>query len=137
MSPKAGSSTFQMSYLAVSKNKLNYYLNQTEWVTSWENVIYKRIPRTKLDSTPPYEHRDGAYVFGSNWTRIINVRHPFDRLYSGWSDKFNLTIYGEDNDFMEYKSEIDKYELQASKVIDVHGGTGKKVYGEWGQIFYL
>ena len=119
-----------MSYLAIAKNKVDYYLNQTEWVNTWDNVIYKRIPRTHIDSVPPYDKRDGSYVFGKNWTRIINARHPFDRLYSGWSDKFNLTIYGEDAEFIKYKEAIDVFELQASKVIDVNGGTGKKVYTE-------
>ena len=26
-----------------------------------------------------------------NWIKGLNVRHPFERLYSGWKDKFNRT----------------------------------------------
>lgn len=132
--PKTGSSTFQRAYLALAKNKIEFYLNQTmdSWVDSWDGIVFKRLPHVHIESVPPYDQRDGSYVFQTNWTRIIAARHPFERLYSSWKTIFSLENWNhipneENNRWQKYRNDIDLYELQASKIVDVHGGHLKKI----------
>ena len=118
MPPKAGCTTLQRFYLALVKDDGNYinhttgeYFNKESRYTS--NSVYKAIPRM---TTGPVMER---VYHDKNWIKGLNVRHPFERLYSGWKDKFNQT--GADAWIFKrkYEKAILGYEKVESRLSDI------------------
>ena len=101
MPPKAGCTTWQRFYLALINDDGNYINHTTnEKLASFPSEIefkaFKKSPYTSnavFKTTPRMLSgpvMDRIY-HDKNWIKVINVRHPFERLYSGWKDKFNRT----------------------------------------------
>ena len=59
-------------------------LNRKSSYTS--TAIYKATPRMLTGPVLERVYHD------KNWMKVINVRHPFERLHSGWQSKFNRTL---------------------------------------------
>ena len=80
MPPKAGCTTWQRFYQAI-ENLDSKFLNGTD-----ADVIFNLTPRlSKFDNSGQYKFLkdDNEAVF-----KVLHSRHPFERLYSGWRDKF-------------------------------------------------
>jgi len=50
------------------------------------------------------------YNNDTSWQKIIHTRHPFERLYSGYKDKFNTTTVGWKLRFKDKASKLKPYE---------------------------
>ena len=87
--PKAACTTYQRFYLAFQTHNLDYLDPSKDPPTDWFDYIYRRVKR--LDDFGPevVDQVQQGLIHDLSWHKIINTRHPFDRLFSGWKDKFS------------------------------------------------
>ena len=84
---KSGSTSIIRMWLALNFQDLNYLNFTMGKDTSGKynsGQVHKRKDYPILHERNFNRLRIGKYP----WMRFLNVRHPFDRLYSGWKDKF-------------------------------------------------
>lgn len=84
--PNTAGTTWQRMYLAIKNQDLNY-LDPEKDAGDWESYIYSQAPRL-LQLRDIYGDNLISLVQSDDYKRIIATRHPFDRLYSAWKDKF-------------------------------------------------
>ena len=84
--PKAACTSWQRFYLAVKLDQIDY-LDPSLDPNSWEEYIYAKTPRLK-DKPRKIVH---DFLTPNKYKKIITSRHPFERIYSGWKDKFRKT----------------------------------------------
>ena len=87
MPPKAGCTTWQRFYLAV-ENLDEKFLNGSG--KKEDNDIFELTPRLpKLGKSGQYRFLKGELNSSKEPVfKVLHSRHPFERLYSGWRDKF-------------------------------------------------
>ena len=123
MPEKSGCTTYQRFYQSIIHRDLNYLNPKTldqdkirhESNKKYDSFyIYEATPRmlkmkfsdeVALANESPEEKK---------FTKTINLRHPFERLYSGWKDKFNSNHKDCDRFVAVFKKKIDAYELDQS-----------------------
>ena len=95
MPPKAGCTTMARMWLAI-QHKDGNYLNFTDGDHGmYESARVRRLlPRFNMEPDRLWK------LSSDSWYRMINVRHPFERLFSGWRDKFRKGKYNEFIDFI-------------------------------------
>ena len=83
--PKSGCTSVNFIYQAM-KTK-NMTILSKEIYRDWKDSekIYKIMPRVNQ------QLQESNCLNSASWKRAINIRHPFERLYSGWKDKFDTT----------------------------------------------
>ena len=82
---KTGCTTITRMWLAINNrdiNYLNYTLGKDISGKYNSGQIGKQYPQTNDHSF------DKLNMNSYPWVKLISIRHPFERLYSGWKDKF-------------------------------------------------
>ena len=80
--PKTGCTALTRFHFALKFNNETYLKDRHKFISS--DKVYEMTPR--LQKTFDLN----AYIYKrDNWTTIIHTRHPFERLYSAYKDKFN------------------------------------------------
>ena len=101
--PKAACTSWQRFYLALKLNNLEY-LDPALDPGDWTTYIYDNTPRllelemeenenknkNQNNSDTEKRHPIVSQVESPKYKKIITSRHPFERIYSGWKDKFRL-----------------------------------------------
>lgn len=121
--PKAGRHILDRSYLAVTEHRPSYYLDSKMQDEEVDIEIERLVKRLKdFDSYNKQQVKDENYlpffIISEKYKRAILSRHPFERLYSLWSDMFKLSHhethvrFSSKNKLMTaLLTEIKKYEL--------------------------
>ena len=81
--PKSGCSTVNFIWHALKKNSTNWLRNENKKLIN----IYKKVPHLTNN-----HFEQGFYLIP--WRRVINLRHPFERLYSGFRSKMTIKNNG-------------------------------------------
>ena len=93
--PKSACTTWQRFYLAIKFDDLRY-LDQFYDPGNWDSYIYKHSER--LEEFLEEEQQDLQMKIIYNqpfpYWKIMSSRHPFERMYSGWKDKFSVYNMG-------------------------------------------
>ena len=87
--PKAACTTWQRFYLAVKLDDLRYLDKKYDDDRNWNNYIYEKSDRLRQLNTSTRRTVQDRLV-NNQFETILNTRHPFERLYSGWKDKFSI-----------------------------------------------
>ena len=113
MPEKAGCTLYQRFYHAVNEKDMGFLNpNTVDQNKAGLNDPYGAFTANIYGLTPrlikqPISH---PTLLKPGWTRVLNIRHPFDRLYSGWRDKFNPNNHDCDRFVRKFKPAIDRYE---------------------------
>lgn len=120
MPEKSGCTLYQRFWFALNKTDLNYLNPKTvdQNVKGLDDKdpyeafsIYRYTPRlSKLHDFSPSDED----ILNDEWKRVINIRHPFERLYSGYRDKFYVKNIDCPRFVKSYKKSIDNYEKNKS-----------------------
>jgi len=103
--PKSGCSSSYFIWYALQKNDTQWLWNENKH----KIFIYNAIPHFNLKIQD---------IQNTQWKRAINLRHPFDRLYSGWKSKMTYSSKGHTGGFKNICKNMKKYESEA----DLYGG---------------
>ena len=84
--PKSGSTVFQKAYLSIANKELGY-LQSTKF-----NLLYNPNLNQKIKPIGGIADKNVLTTFlkETSTAKAILLRHPFQRLYSGFNDKFNF-----------------------------------------------
>ena len=105
--PKSGCSSSYFIWYALEKNDTSWLWNENKK----KIYIYNKVPHLHGNLFDQDFHND-------QWKRVINTRHPFERLYSGWKSKMTLTSKGHSEYFINLCKWSKKYERDT----DLYGG---------------
>jgi len=84
--PKTGCTTWQKMWLSINNTDLGY-LNDTNENPKFS--VFKQTPRFDKHMDSENFHKLTA---DPSWKKVVNTRHPFERIHSGWRDKFNSSL---------------------------------------------
>ena len=97
--PKSGCSSSYFIWYALEKNDTSWL-----WHENRNKVfIYNKVPHLRGKLFDQDFHN-------SQWKRVINTRHPFERLYSGWKSKMAFASKGHTGYFKKLCKWAKKYE---------------------------
>ena len=111
--PKSGCTSVNFIYEAMKHNDTIYLEKETYYKLKNSNQIYAKMGGHRLN---PQLQKVHHFFNNPEWNRVLNIRHPFEKLYSGWKDKMDLDKpYSKEGEFPKQINRARKYESENDK----------------------
>ena len=109
--PKTGTTSWQVFFIK------NQYGNKTSFKKRIDNLDNSLRPLWLNNVTPRFHEftNNSQFLNSRNLIKIINSRHPFERIYSAWHEKF--TVHDS-----EWSSKINS-KSQLNRALKIHFGN--------------
>ena len=101
--PKTSCTSVNFIFQAIEQNDTKFLEKETYYNLKDTNSIYKKMKR--------YRPQDSLIPKKKDYRYALNVRHPFEKIYSAWKDKMNTKkVYHTQGPYIQQAENARKFE---------------------------